>query len=420
VPGPIGPALRARRYVPQGGPAVAYGHGALDQLPDLVAQAGGDRWLIFTGRSLARHGELVGRVADLLGPRFVGVFDGCREHTPDTTVQAGRAAVAAAGADGLLSVGGSSVVDTAKAVAMATVLGGDLSAYTATAVEGPDGARTMRRGVLHDQLHSVRRNGGPVDPLLPIVAVPTTLSGAEFTEHAGVTAAATGVKRQLYHPDALPVAVVLDPWATVATPATLWTSTAVKVLDHAVEIVASPWSSPVSQANCLAAFRRVVADLAPSVDPDNLDARGSLLTAAWLALAGYPNQMAGLNHGIGHQLGGLFGVPHGIAAGCTLPHTMRFNRSAAPVAFDAMARELAAAGGSNSPGGASPDAAADAVAALVADLGLPTRLRDVGVPEEHLPRVADLVVAVEAGIVGNPRPVTDAADVLEGVLRPAW
>jgi len=246
--------------------------------------------------------------------------------------------------------------------------------------------------------------------------VPTTLSGAEFTEHAGVTVAASGIKRQLYHPDALPAAVVLDPWATVATPGDLWLSTAVKVLDHAVEIVCSPASSPVSQAACLGALRRVLGHLRASVDPDDLAARRELLIAAWLALVGYPNQMAGLNHGIGHQLGGRHGVGHGEGAGSTLPHTMRFNRPAAAEAFSAMAGELEAAG--QPVGGA--DGVADAVAALIADLGLPTRLRDVGVSEDALADLADLVFTGEPGIVGNPRPIDSAAQILDEVLRPAW
>lgn len=408
----------SQRFLRGGPDVVAYGPDAIRQLAGIADDLGVHRLLAVTGRSLALEGSLVAHAREILGTRIVGVFSGARAHTPDVTVYEGRAAYDEAGADGILSLGGSSVVDTAKAIALVAVAGNDMTPYQAR-FDSVDGVPVMRRGIHHDELHGRRGAGSRGRASLPpVIAVPTTLSGAEFTDHSGVTFVADGVKRQVYHPDMVPAAVVLDPGATATTPLELWLSTGIKVLDHAVEILLSPRSSPVAQATCLSAFDRVFTSLAASADPADLGARHEMLVAAWLALAAYPNQMAGLDHAIGHQLGGLCDVPHGIAPCCTLPHSLRFNQRTAPAAFAAMARRLPAE--ARTVGESEPAQVIAAVERLIYALGLPSRLRDVGVERSMLPRVADLVVAVEAGLLGNPRPVSSAKEVLVEVLEPAW
>lgn len=406
-----------QRFLRRGPDVVAYGPDALRQLASIAEDVNVDRLLLVTGRSLALEGSLVAYVQEILGSRIVGIFAGSRAHTPDTTVYEGRAAYEDAGADGILSLGGSSVVDTAKAIALVATAGNDMAPYQAR-LDNVDGVPVMRRGIHHDELYGRRVPASAGAVLPPVLAVPTTLSGAEFTDHSGVTFVADGVKRQVYHPGMVPAAVVLDPVAAVTTPRELWLSTGVKVLDHAVEVLLSPRSSPVAQAACLSAFDRVFTSLPASADPADLGARHEMLLAAWLALAAYPNQMAGLDHAIGHQLGGLCDVPHGIAPCCTLPHSLRFNRRTAPAAFAAMARQLHSR--SSTGEGSDADVVIAAVEALVSGLGLPSRLRDVGVERSVLPRIADLVVTVEPGIVGNPRPVRTAGEVLSEVLEPAW
>ncbi|HUC21915.1 MAG TPA: iron-containing alcohol dehydrogenase [Streptosporangiaceae bacterium] len=402
-------AGRTARYNPQGAPTVVYQLGALDQLGALLDEWQVSRAMIVTGRSLEAEGSVLRMVADRLGDRAVITFAGSRQHTSDESVLAGRDAFVDSGCDAVVSIGGGSAVDTAKGIALAAVVGDDLVPYRARVKRDAPGQPSLERGKLggagsgpscrHDRV------------LVPHVAIPTTLSGAEYTDHAGITTAATGVKEQIYHQDLVPVAVILDPRATVATPVELWLSTGVKVLDHVVEIICSPFTSAASEALCLGSLRRVARQLVSSSDPEALEARAELQIAAWLAVAGYPNQMAGVGHAIGHQLGGLCGVPHGIGACCILPLAMEFNSKAAAEQLCLLAGEL---GGEHS-----PQAAVGAVRRLIRELQLPTRLREVGVPDSRLPEIAEQAFADEA-IVGNPRIVESPAQILEEILAPAW
>ena len=404
---------RASRYVPQGAPTVFYRLGALDELGPLLDEWRVRRALLVTGRSLEAEGNVLGLVEDRLGDRAVARFAGSRQHTSDGSVLAGRDAFAEAGCDALVSIGGGSAVDTAKGIALSAVVGDDLTPYQARVRRGGAGQPSLVRGKIGAEIDSVVSRGsrGHHRVLVPHIAIPTTLSGAEYTDHAGITTAATGVKEQIYHPDLVPVAVLLDPRVTAATPRELWLSTGIKVLDHVVEIICSPATSAASEALCLGSLRRVTRHLAESSDQKALDARAEMQIAAWLAVAGYPNQMAGVGHAIDHQLGGLCGVPHGIAACCILPLAMKFNRKAAAAQLSLMAREV----GEDH----RPQAAIDAVRRLLRELQLPSRLRDAGVPEGRLPMIAELAYADEA-IVGNPRIVESPTQILEEILAPAW
>jgi alcohol dehydrogenase class IV len=392
---------------------VFYDLGALDELGPLLDQWGVKRVMVVTGRSLDAEGNVLELVDRRLGERVVAKFAGSRQHTSDESVFAGRDSFMDAGCDAVVSVGGGSVVDTAKGIVLSAVVGGDLAPYRASVHRGGPGEPRLERGKLRAQIdtvasHRSRRTGGV---LAPHVAIPTTLSGAEYTDHAGITTAATGVKEQVYHPNLVPVAVLLDPRVTAATPSGLWLSTGIKVLDHVIEIICSRATSAVSEALCLASLRRVKRFLAESSDPEALDARAEMQIAAWLAVAGYPNQMAGVGHAVDHQLGGLCGVPHGISACCILPLAMQFNREAAADRLSLMAAELGQGHG--------PETAIEAVRCLIRDLALPNRLRDVGVQAERLPKIAELAYADEA-IVGNPRIVQSAAEILDEILAPAW
>jgi alcohol dehydrogenase class IV len=406
----------AYHYRPQGAPLVVYGQDALDDVPALVGQTDGTGVLLVTSRSLFKERCVVASLEKLLGTRIVGVFSECLQHTPDVSVMAGHEVFAACGASALISLGGGSVIDTAKGIALASAVGGDLAPYRSVVRRRPGGESQLD--------HGIGRGVNVVTPapLVPHLAIPTTLSGAEYTDHAGITAVATGIKDQFFHEDMVPWAVVLDPRVTVATPLDLWLSTGIKVLDHVVEIVCSPGSSAASEALCLAALRRVILHLTASSDTNDLAARSEMQIAAWLAVAGYPNQMAGVSHAIDHQLGGSCGVPHGIGACCVLPHSMRFNRDAAADRLTLMADEILRR--SNFHGRApsevaTPEVAISAVAELIRQLGLPTRLRDVGVPSEMLLEIAERAFIDEA-IVGNPRRVMSADEIFNEILLPAW
>ena len=233
-----------------------------------------------------------------------------------------------------------------------------------------------------DALRGKRREGAAAAELaVRVVAVPTTLSGAEFTAIAGVTNVARNVKEGYAHPDLAPRAVVLDPRITVHTPAALWLSTGIRAVDHAVEDLCSINSQPLADAASLHALRLLSRGLRRTkTDPGDLDARLDSMIGAWLSLVGTQGGVEkGASHAIGHVLGGTAGVPHGFTSCVMLAHVLRWNK-----AVNAGRQKLV----SEALGDANAEAA-DLVAQLVADLGLPRTLRDVKVPREQLRTIAE-------------------------------
>src|SRR4028119_1704132 len=144
------------------------------------------------------------------------------------------------------------------------------------------------------------------------VAVPTTLSGAEWAHRVGVTDEAAGKKSGFADPQAVPPVVLLDPDATVFTPERLWLSTGIRALDHAVEGFLYGGDHPVTDVTGLEGARRLM-DLLPisKARPEDLGARAELQVAAWLSYFGPLNTPMGLSHELGRRIGASYNVPHG-------------------------------------------------------------------------------------------------------------
>jgi maleylacetate reductase len=309
---------------------VHFGPGSLDKIEEEARAK--DRAFVVTGRSLYEKTDLVRRVETLLGGKHGGTFPGMGQHTPGSSVE--EAARQARGSDLLVSVGGGSVVDGTKAVA--------------------------------------RELGYPTH-----VAVPTTLSGAEWAHRVGVTDEASGRKSGFADPRAVPQVVVLDPETTLFTPEKLWLSTGIRALDHAVEGLLYGGEHPVTDVTGAEGARRLLAYLPRSKeDPEDVDARGELQVAAWLAYFGPFNTPMGLSHALGRRIGASYGVPHGYTSCVTLAPSLEVERSR--VSENRWRRLEEALGGDP----------AERIAVLVQELGLPGRLRDVGVPEEDLEYIA--------------------------------
>jgi alcohol dehydrogenase class IV len=309
---------------------VHFGEGSLGQIEEEARSS--DRAFVVTGRSLYENTDLVRRIEALLGEKHAGTFSGVGQHTPGSSVE--EAARQARGSDLLVSVGGGSVVDGTKAVA--------------------------------------RELGYPAH-----VAVPTTLSGAEWAHRVGVTDEASGRKSGFSDPKAVPQVVVLDPEATIFTPEKLWLSTGIRALDHAVEGLLYGGEHPVTDVTGAEGARRLVAYLPRSrEEPDDVEVRGKLQVAAWLAYFGPFNTPMGLSHALGRRIGASYGVPHGYTSCITLAPSLEVERSRAP---EERWRRLEEALGGDP---------AERVASLVERLRLPVRLREVGVPEEDLGDIA--------------------------------
>jgi maleylacetate reductase len=311
---------------------VHFGAGSLERLEEEARPYG--RAFVVTGRSLDEKTDLVRRVEALLGERHAGTFARMGQHTPGSAVETAAGEAEVAGADLLVSVGGGSVVDGTKAVA--------------------------------------RQLGYPAQ-----VAVPTTLSGAEWAQRVGVTDEVAGKKAGFADARTVPPVVILDPETTVYTPERLWLSTGIRALDHAVEGFLYGGPHPITDVTGLEGARRLM-DLLPRSrsDSDDVETRGELQVAAWLAYFGPLNTPMGLSHEIGRRVGATYEVPHGVTSCITLAPSLASAKKTTPEArWSALSDAL----------GGDP---AGQVAALVGSLGLPDRLRDVGVPEDDIPGIS--------------------------------
>ena len=243
-----------------------------------------------------------------------------------------------------------------------------------------------------------------------MIAVPTTLSAAEFTWFAGCSDTTAGVKEIFGYPMTAPRAVIVDPLVTLDTPMSLFLSSGVKAVDHAAEFMAMLNVDPCVDAFGAAALKLLSEGL-PRVlaNPSDLDARldcqrGMAMSIRILEFGA----RVGASHAIGHVFGAHAGVGHGYTSCVLLPAVMRYNKVVNAPKQKMIAQAMGCEGME----------AADAIEQLVHSLNLPTRIRDVGVKREDFQVIADKVMH-DFGIKNNPRPVTHTSQLLE-ILEFAW
>ncbi len=368
---------------------VIYGRPALEALRDLAKAFGASKLLITTTASLAGQGGLADSLARGLGDACVGVFSGVSAHSPREGVIAGAAQARQAGADLLVALGGGSVVDATKVMQLALWAG----------IDSAEALGAYRAGPGPDRVDLTK-----VKPGVRMVAIPTTLSAAEFTAFAGVTDVAHHSKEGYAHPLLAPRAVILDPAMTLSTPPQLWFSTGMKAVDHAVEQLCNPLRSPYADALAEAGLKDLAAGLAATkARPDDAEARLRCQIGMWLAMSGASSGRGlGASHAIGHTLGGTFGVPHGLTSCIALPAVLKWNEGAA----DDRQRLVAALLGR-------PDlSASEAVKTLADGLGCPTTLAAVGIRPDQFQAIAEHTLH-DRGVRSNPRPIKGAADIVE-------
>ena len=385
---------------------VHFGCGSLENLSAELEKQGVSRAVVVTGNTLARKTDLVERVVAAAGNRCAGVFHETAQHVPRRTVIAAAAYARERNADALISFGGGTPNDTAKAALICLAEG----------IDEPDGLDAYRiRFTYPDRVEIPSLTNDPI----PMFAIPTTLSAGEFTYFVGVTDEARKVKDLYVDRRITAKAVFLDPDLTLETPERLWLGTGMRAVDHCIEALCSSTAQPFIDALAYRALNMLVRHLRETrADPGDKAARGQCMVAAWMSVCGLANVTLGLSHGIGHQLGARCNVPHGETSAVMMPHVMAFNREATMTrqawTAEAMGVDIAAMSEEEA-----ATAAADEVATLVRDdMGLPWRLRDVGVGHADFAGIAadaleDIIVA------GNPRPVTSTNQVIQ-LLHKAW
>ena len=351
------------------------------------------RIFVLAGGHLATETDEVERIKNALGPRVAMVHHGIRAHAPRRDIVEATNAARDCDADLIVAVGGGSVTDAGKIVALAVTRGvRTVEELNALRFRLSDGPRSLSGGDLKAR----------------VICVPTTLSAGEYNQMAGSVDEERNVKEGFGHPQMAPLCVVLDPAITRHTPEWLWLSTGIRSVDHATETLASLLSNDYADGLAESGLRLLARGLRRvKADADDLEARLHCQVGAWQCavplVCGVP---MGASHALGHAMGG-YNVPHGYTSCVTMPHVQNWN---AEVVGERQKRISAALG--------TPDkAAAAALDDLVRGLGLPRTLRDVGLTEEQIPEIARHAYHDIWGKT-NPRPIKGPED-MEHILRMA-
>jgi maleylacetate reductase len=375
--------IKPGRVVFSGMEEVIFGEPAAAAVAGIAGRLAAQRVFIMASRSLDQAGDTVGGIRAALGQRLAGQYQGMPAHSPRAAVLDATRQARAAGADLIVTVGGGSLTDAAKAVRLCL----------ANAVDSIEAMDALRPG-----------GPAPQAPAIRQVSVPTTLSAGEFSAIAGVTDERTKVKELFRHPGLIPSAVVLDPAMTLATPEWLFLSTGIRAVDHCVEGICAAEAHPFADAQALRGLALLAAGLARvKAVPGDMAARLECQIGAWLSMAPLATGVPmGASHGIGYVLGAAFDIPHGHTSCIMLPAVMRWNL---PANAARQALVAAAMGAPDRP-------AAEQLDALIDRLGMPRRLSAVGIGRDAFGRIAEAAMATP-WVPRNPRRIAGPAEVLE-------
>ena len=377
-------------------PSVVFEPGAARRFGAIAGPRLGHAVLFVTDPGLRGLGLCDPAIASLEAAGIaVTVFDAVEADPSLATLMQAVEAGRAAGATGVVGFGGGSSLDVAKLAALLIGSGEDI-----------DGAWGV---------------GQAKGPRLPLALVPTTAgTGSEVTPVSIITVGEEE-KRGVSSPIILPDIAVLDAGLTLGLPPAITAATGIDAMVHAIEAYASKNANnnPLSRMLARQALQLLGANIETAVtDGRNLAARSAMLLGSMLAGQAFANSPVAAVHALAYPVGGTFHIPHGLSNALVLPHVLRFNAPDAAhlyaeIAADAFPR-LAA---EESVQGRCA-AFIEELAALSARVGLQPRLRDVGIPEAALPKMAADAMKQQRLLVNNPRPVGEA-DAL-AIYRAAW
>ena len=361
---------------------VVFGKPAAEAVSELVSRHGAQRVFLMASGTLDRETDEVEKLRKALGNKCVGTFASMPAHSPRSAVIAAAEQAREARTDLIVTLGGGSITDGAKAVQLCL-------------------ANDIRTPADMDR---IRGQSDVKPPTVRQISIPTTLSAGEFSAIAGVTNEETKVKEMFRHPLTIPQAVILDPEVTRHTPMWLLLSTGIRAVDHCVEGVCSNESTEYSNASSLHGLSLLARGL-PRVkaDPSDMAARLDCQTGSWLSMAGIAAGVPmGASHGIGYVLGAVFDVPHGHTSCIMLPSVMRWNK---PANADRQALIATAMGHPGKDAG-------EVLDQFIRGLDMPRSLSDVKIGREHFDRIANQAMGTP-WVPRNPRPIPGPAQVRE-------
>jgi aldehyde dehydrogenase (NAD+) len=373
-------------FVYFGSTKIIFGGGsATAELESEMNALGCSRAIVVTDQGIIKAG-LLEKITKALGEKCVGVYSDIPQDTGIDVIDKAAAFAKEKNADIVVSLGGGSVIDTAKCMCILLTEGGKLSDF--------EGIQLLSR------------------PQTPHIVIPTTAgTGSEVTWAAVVFDKSKGQKILIVESFNAPRVAILDPTLITKLPPLLTASTGMDAFCHAVEAISSLQHEPIADALAMQAIRLLNKYLPQCVqNGSDLTARGQVQLAATMAGWAFGNALVGLVHAMAHSIGAVAHVPHGIANGILLPHCMDYNL---PDAYDYYADVAQAMNIYEK--GASPEqaagAAVKAVFAFTKIIGHPQKLSEFGVKEEHIKKAAELCMS-DGSIINNARFIADSGEVL--------
>ena len=368
---------------------IVFGNGAFEQLAEQIKELGGTKPLVVLDGNLSAAGlhERVTASLKKAGMEIV-IFDKVEGEPPLELADEGAQAAATKQCDLVVGIGGGSAMDVAKAVA----------------------AITVNKGSAKDFLGLNNIPG----PGLPTIMVPTTAgTGSEVTFTSVFIRKDLSKKEGMNSPYLYPNIALLDPELTLSIPSPVTATTGVDALCHASESYTSIAASPMSELISLEAIDLISASLRTCVhNGADLEARGQMLLGSLYAGLGLANAGVTAVHSLSYPLGGMYGIPHGLANTILLPAVMNFNLPGALEKFAVIAEVM----GAPTEGLSLNEAAGLAVGAvedLIDDCGIYETLETLGIVEADFPKLADTAMTVARPLANNPRTVTpqDAIEI---------
>ena len=370
---------------------VIFGQPSATALVNEVDRIGAKNVFMLVGGTLNKETDEVEKIVEALGDRFCGLHDRMPAHSPrDAVVECANVA-RSCNTDLLVSFGGGSVTDGGKAVTICLEHG----------IVDVDGLEPFRTVVDEEGSRRFPEYGAPS---VRQIAIPTTLSGGEFNARAGITDSRLKIKQSFVHRGIMPISVILDGAITRHTPEWLFLSTGIRAVDHAVETYLSLDANDYWDGAALHSLKLLHEGLTRvKKDADDLEGRQKCLMGAWLSMTGIVSGCRlGASHAIGHILGGTADVPHGYTSCVMLPHVLAWNRSVNSERQRSLSMVLG-----------QPDVpAAKLIARLVEDLGLPRKLRDVGVTKSQVVELAKNCMR-DDWTFSNPKMIRTPEQVIE-------
>lgn len=359
-----------------------FGAGTIRNIVTEVQQRGFRKALIVTDKALVKF-KVVEKVTALLQQADLDyeIFDEVLPNPTMNVVNVGLAKFKASGADYMISIGGGSPQDTAKAIGIIT--------------NNPEFA----------DIRSLEGTAPTKKPAVPTIAIPTTAgTAAEVTINYVITDEENKRKFVCVDPHSIPVVAIIDSDMMASMPPALKAATGVDALTHAIEGFTTLAAWELSDMFHLKAIEIIARSLRASVKGEQQGTEDMAL-GQYVAGMGFSNVGLGLVHGMAHPLSAFYGTPHGVANAVLLPHIMAYNADFTGEKFRAIAKAMGVQNAECLSIEEARMAAVEAVKSLNRDVGIPVTLREVGVKEEDIPKLAKAAFA-DVCTGGNPRPTS--------------